>query len=89
MSNAFQWLLKILDEEGVSPDRVGQIETEDGTLYEESAPVTFVDEEGAEVIIKPDGSIWAYGEQVAQMELREDAWYQAQEMIWLEKQYTF
>lgn len=89
VSKVFQQLLEILDEAGVTPDRVGQIETEEGTLYEDSAPITFVDEEGAEVIIKTDGSIWAYGQQVGQMELREDAWYQAQEMIWLASQYEF
>lgn len=89
VAKVFQQLLEILDEAGVTPDRVGQIETESGCEYENDADIFFIDEEGAEVTIKTDGTIWVYGGQVAKMELREDAWYQAQEMIWLASQYEF
>jgi len=86
VSNVFQQLLEILDEAGVTPDRVGQIETETGCLYKNDADLTFVDKDGEQVVIRIDGSIWSNNKQVALMEIREDAWYQAQEMIYLATQ---
>ena len=89
MSNTFKQLIEILDEAGVSPDRVGQVETEQGVLYEEGASITYIDEDKAVIVVNTSGEIFSSGEKVAQMVLREDAWYQAQEMIWIAKQYAF
>jgi hypothetical protein len=89
VSKVFQQLISILDEAGVSPDRVGQVETEDGCTFEDDAPITYTDDGGATIVIYTSGEIFSDGEWVARMEEREDAWYQAQEMIQCAKEYAF
>lgn len=89
VSNVFKQLVSFLDEAGVSPDRVGQIETENDCTFEDDAPITYIDEGQSLITVNTNGKIFAHGEKVAQMENREDAWYQAQEMIWCAHQYSF
>ena len=40
MSNTFKQLIKILNEAGVSPAREGQVETEEGVIYDDAASIT-------------------------------------------------
>lgn len=89
MSNTFKQLIKILNEAGVSPAREGQVETEEGVIYDDAASITYTDEDGFLVVINSKGEIFSNGAKVAEMAIKEDAWYQAQEMIWIAKQYAF
>lgn len=89
VSKVFQQLIAFLDEAGVSPDRVGQVETEEGCTFENDAAITYIDDGQSMITVKTNGEIFAHGEKVAQMETREDAWYQAQDMAWCAKQYAF
>lgn len=79
MEKVFKQLVKFLADAGVAPDRVGQVETEDGCTYTDDAPITYVD--AGIITINVNGEIFADGERVAQMESKEDAWFQAQDMI--------
>lgn len=79
MAEVFEQLVKLLDDVGISPDRIGQVETEEGCLYENDAPLIYQDA-GATIVIYPDGSIFENGQMIAKMELYEDAWYQAKDL---------
>ena len=80
MSKVFKQLIKFLADVGISPDRIGQVETEDGCTYDDDAPITYQDD-GSTIVIHPDGSIFENGQMIAKMEHDDDAWYQAKDMV--------
>ena len=81
METAFEQLIRFLGDAGIAPDRVGQVETEDGCTYTDDAPIFYIDGGQGIITINVNGEIFAYGEQVAKMETRDDAWFQAQDMV--------